>query len=192
MKKTIVKVLAIVFVVSILVSSMFVMTGAACSEFTMRIDFYDAGNYGETGCALIGYTYNSAKSRLEVSSITINSCNLRGDSTDYFKKLPGASDLKFDKKKGYFEKTLIAVNSTSHFSDAQGNAGSSIIDAGGSIGAAAGAGFAASVVSSAWASIEVHVGKTMRAPRKGDRVVISISDTHDMEIDSTISYIVAN
>ena len=192
MKKTIVKVLAIVFVVSILVSSMFVMTGAACSEFTMRIDFYDAGNYGETGYALIGYTYNSAKSRLEVSTITVNSWNLRGDSTDYFKKIPGASDLKFDKKKGYFDKTLIAVNSTSHFSDVQGNAGSSIIDAGGSIGTAAGAGFAASVVRSAWASIQVYVGKTMRAPRKGDRVVISISDTQPMVIDSTISYIETN
>ncbi len=171
MKKTIVKVLAIVFVVSILVSSMFVMTGASCGgTTTMKINFYDAGNFNETGFVLIGYTYNSAKSRLEVSRITINSWNSIGDSTDYFKKHVATSDLKYNKKEKCFEKTLIAMSSSENIKDAGETA----------------------FLRSCYATVKVYTGSN-RAPKKGDRVYISVSDTlGGFQTTSTIASIEIN
>ncbi len=98
MKKTIVKVLAIVFVVSILVSSMFVMTGAACGDYTMTVKFQNR-DYAE-----ITYDYDKANERLEVKSITIHY-----DYNRYCKKHVLASNLYYDKKAGCFEKDLIAL-----------------------------------------------------------------------------------
>ena len=96
MKKTIVKVLAIVFIVSILVSSMFVMTGAACnSGYRMTCS---------RGKNTFEMTYNYVNGKIEVNNIILEY------NYDTFKKmLMGDSDLKYNRKGGYFMKSSIIV-----------------------------------------------------------------------------------
>ena len=179
MKKTIVKVLAIVFVVSILVSSMFVMTGAACSEYTMKINYYDNANFNESGFILISYNYNKADAKLEVSNITINGWNMIGGNVSFSKKHLADSDLKFNRSEGCFQKTLIAMTSPDNINDVAGATGG---------GAAGVAGY---MLRSAYATVKVYTG-TNRAPKKGDRVYVSVSDTYGFETTSTIASIEMN
>ncbi len=98
MKKTIVKVLAIVFVVSILVCSMFVMTGAACnSGYRM---------YCKDGNDTLEITYNYVNGKIEVNNIILE------HKYQTFKKVfMSDSDLKYNSK-GYFTKGAIAVTSS--------------------------------------------------------------------------------
>ena len=107
MKKTIVKVLAIVFVVSILVSSMFLMTGAACTDKTIVVEFNDS-RMGY--CRLnMTYEYNQKDAEVKVKLVTFTIDELSGAPITYIKKHNLSSDLKYNSSKKGFYKTKITL-----------------------------------------------------------------------------------